>query len=99
MILLLDIGNTHTHLGLADGKKIARTRDLPTKNWFAGTGAADLLNFLDADKCEGAALCSVVPDATPLAILAIQQLCHVDPLELTHAMRWPSANSSVRPRS
>jgi type III pantothenate kinase len=109
MILLLDIGNTHTHLGIvpvgrarhpgrageAHGTarrgrlalpmigKIAQTRDVPTKNWFAGTGAADLTEFLGNQWPTGAALCSVVPDATPLAVLAIQQLYEMTPLELT----------------
>lgn len=85
MILLLDIGNTHTHLGIAAGEKIKRTLDLPTRNWFAGTGAADLKGFLGRDKLQGAALCSVVPDATPLAVLAVQQLSGIIPRELTHA--------------
>lgn len=84
MILLLDIGNTHTHLGLAAGEKIKRTRDLPTKNWFAGTGAEDLAAFLRGDKPEDAALCSVVPGATPLAVLGVQATAGVVPRELTH---------------
>jgi len=84
MILLLDIGNTHTHLGLATAKgKLRRTLDLPTHNWFAGTGASDLDEFLAGDRVEAAALCSVVPDATPLATLAVQQICKVNPFELT----------------
>lgn len=83
MILLLDIGNTHTHLGLGAGGTIARAQDIPTKSWFAGSGFGELGNFLGKRRPIGAALCSVVPDATPLAILAVQQLCRIDPLELT----------------
>lgn len=83
MILLLDIGNTHTHLGLATNGKIRRTLDVPTHNWFAGTAANDLERFLTGHRAEAAALCSVVPDATPLAVLAVQQVGKVDPLVLT----------------
>ena len=83
MILLLDIGNTHTHLGLAVRGRIAHSRDTPTKNWFAGAGASALAAFLGNRRPLGAALCSVVPDATPLATLAVQQLCGIDPRELT----------------
>src|SRR5438093_2603647 len=83
MILLLDIGNTHTHLGVANRGKVGRTSEVPTKDWFAGRAASDLQKFLGARKLEGAALCSVVPDATPLAVLAVQQICSVGPRELT----------------
>ena len=82
MILLLDIGNTHTHLGLAVRGKLARARDTATKNWFAGAGASELASFLGGQRPVGSALCSVVPDATPLATLAVQQLCGIEPLEL-----------------
>ena len=84
MILLLDIGNTHTHLGLAaPSGKLRRTADVPTHDWFAGTAPGDLEQFLASHRPEAAALCSVVPDATPLAILAVEQIAKVDPLELT----------------
>ena len=81
MILLLDIGNTHTHLGLAVRGRVAHAQDTPTKNWFAG--ANELAAFLGNRRPVGAALCSVVPDATPLATFAVQQLCGIDPRELT----------------
>lgn len=83
MILLLDIGNTHSHLGFATNGRIRRTMDIPTHNWFAGSAGNDLDRFLAGKRPEAAALCSVVPDATPLVILAVQQICKVDPLELT----------------
>ena len=83
MILLLDIGNTHTHLGVANDGKIVRAADVPTKDWFAGMAAADLEKFLGGKKVEGAALCSVVPDATPLAIMAVQRIGRVKARELT----------------
>src|SRR6185436_2165333 len=83
MILLLDIGNTHTHLGVANRGKVSRVSDIPTRDWFAGTATADLQKFLGRKQPEGAALCSVVPDATPLAVLAVQQISGVAPRELT----------------
>ena len=39
MILLFDIGNTHTHLGLANGRRVVRRADIPTAVWFDGTAA------------------------------------------------------------
>jgi type III pantothenate kinase len=65
MILLLDIGNTNTHAGLAQDGKIRRHIDIPTASW-AGSGADKrLARFVAGETLEGAALCSVVPKATP----------------------------------
>ena len=36
MILLLDIGNTHTHLGLADADGVRRQTNLKTALWQTG---------------------------------------------------------------
>jgi len=64
MILLFDIGNTHTHLGLADGRRVTKHMDLPTRAWFADAGAT-VRRFVGRAKLDGAAVCSVVPKATP----------------------------------
>ena len=67
IILLFDIGNTHTHLGLADGKRVVKMADIPTRAWFDGTAAARVKKFAGAKKIAGAVLSSVVPRATPQA--------------------------------
>ena len=36
MLLLFDIGNTHTHLGLADEKRVLQQTDISTLTWFGG---------------------------------------------------------------
>ena len=33
MILLLDIGNTHTHVGLATRRAVRSRQDFPTADW------------------------------------------------------------------
>jgi type III pantothenate kinase len=63
MLLLLDIGNTHTHLGLAGGKVIRQT-EIPTKHWLDRKAGALVGSFCGKCKITGAALCSVVPKAT-----------------------------------
>ncbi len=45
MILLFDIGNTHTHLGLADGRRVLKQTDIPTLTWFGGGAAALVKKF------------------------------------------------------
>ena len=66
MILLFDIGNTHTHLGLANGKKVIRQANIRTAGWFEKTAKTEVQKFIGKSKLEGAALCSVVPKATSL---------------------------------
>ena len=66
MILLFDIGNTHTHIGLADGRRVRKQTDIPTRTWFGGGAAMRVKKFTGAAKIDGAVLCSVVPRATPL---------------------------------
>jgi len=83
MILLFDIGNTNTHLGLADKRRIVKQADIPTAAWLNGSVKDLLLKFLARNSLEGAALCSVVPRTTPLILKAVWQLWKVDALELT----------------
>ncbi|HEU5124441.1 MAG TPA: type III pantothenate kinase [Verrucomicrobiae bacterium] len=83
MILLFDIGNTHTHVGLANGKRVLRQTDIPTASWSNGHARNLLLDFVDRTPVESAALCSVVPKATPLVLKAVWQAWKKPTLELT----------------
>ena len=65
MILLFDIGNTNTHLGLSDGKRIKKQLDVPTRDWFSGRAGSMVRNFVGRAEPTDAILCSVVPKATP----------------------------------
>ena len=82
MILLFDIGNTHTHVGLADDRRVLKQADIPTLVWFGGGALALVKRFAGAGKIEGAVLCSVVPRATPLVRKAVRALWKLDTLEL-----------------
>lgn len=82
MILLFDIGNTHTHLGLADGQRVLKHADIPTFSWMAGGAAGRVRKFTGNDKITGAALCSVVPRATPLVKKFVQSAWKLETLEL-----------------
>ncbi len=66
MLLLFDIGNTHTHVGLADAQRVVKQGDIPTYSWLAGGAAGRVKNFIGHSPIEGAAVCSVVPAVTPL---------------------------------
>jgi type III pantothenate kinase len=79
MILLLDIGNTHTHLGLANRKRILRTREVPTADVRSGGLTAVLRSWLKGFSLEGACLCSVVPKATGPARRAVYSVIGILP--------------------
>ena len=82
MILLFDIGNTHTHIGLADGTRVVKQADIPTLAWFGGGAAARVEKFVGKNKIAGAILCSVVPRATPLARKLVRAGWKLEALEL-----------------
>ena len=82
MILLFDIGNTHTHVGLADGTRVVKQADIPTLAWFGGGAAALVKAFAGNKSIDGAILCSVVPRATPLVRKVVRAGWKVDALEL-----------------
>lgn len=83
MILLFDIGNTNTHLGLANSKRVIKQADIPTAAWFSGTAAKIVAKFAARTRLDGTALCSVVPRATPLVVQSVRRLCRLPCLELT----------------
>ena len=84
-LLLFDIGNTHTHLGLASARRVFRQMNIPTTAWFDGTADRLVRQFGGSAKITGAALCSVVPRATPHVIRATKRLWKLSPLALTPA--------------
>ena len=84
MLLLFDIGNTHTHVGLATNARVLKQINVPTRDWYGGStrAAALVKKFVGTRKMDGAALCSVVPRATPHVRKAIRKLWNLDALEL-----------------
>jgi type III pantothenate kinase len=82
MILLFDIGNTHTHVGLADDQRVLKQINVPTREWFGGNAKAGVVKFVGAKKIEGAVLCSVVPRATPFVRKTVWAIWKLETLEL-----------------
>ena len=83
MILLLDIGNTNTHLGLADRRKVRKQTNIPTEGWFNGAAERLVQKFVSRIPIEGSALCSVVPRATGFVQRLLQRRWNFRGLELS----------------
>ena len=99
MILLFDIGNTHTHIGLANDRRVVKQTNIPTLTWFGGAAPGLVGKFIGRSVIEGAALCSVVPRVTPRVKRAVRRLWRLETLELTPAtialvgINYPRPNS------
>jgi type III pantothenate kinase len=83
MLLLFDIGNTNTHLGLANSRRVVKQADIPTAAWLNGAAESRVMKFIGGARLEGVALCSVVPRATPLVCRMAKRLWRLPCLELT----------------
>ncbi len=84
MILLFDIGNTNTHLGLADAERVVKQANISTAAWSAGHAEKLVSSFVRTAKIDGAVLCSVVPHATPFVHAFCREKWKLKCLELTH---------------
>ncbi len=83
MILLLDIGNTNTHLGLGNERRVVRQADIPTAGWTNGAASRQVMDFVGRTRLKGAILCSVVPRAIPAVQRAARRWWRLPCLELT----------------
>jgi len=84
MFLLFDIGNTHTHIGLADADRVGRQVDVLTKGWGDEEALRRLARLAGSRPFTGAAVCSVVPEATPKVRAAVRECWGLPLFELTH---------------
>src|SRR5664279_2517753 len=83
MILLFDIGNTNTHLGLANSRRVVKQADIPTSAWFDNAALKLLADFTGRKRFRGAAVCSVVPMASPIVCEVVWHIWNVRCLVLT----------------
>jgi type III pantothenate kinase len=83
MILLLDIGNTNTHVGLANSSRIIRHANLPTADLLHGKAARAIALLVAGRPVQGAAIASVVPRATRPAQAVVRDRWGVQPFVLT----------------
>jgi type III pantothenate kinase len=78
-ILLIDVGNTNTHIGLATEKKILAQADIPTSSLPTGslTRAAKKIG---GKKISGAIIASVVPKIIPVVRAELARQFRITPL-------------------
>jgi type III pantothenate kinase len=99
MLLLIDIGNTNTHLGLANSQRVLARNNVKTADWFNGAAEAALGTFVGQKRLEGAACCSVVPRATPRVTRTVRRIWKLDCFELTSETVRDLGMDYPRPRT
>jgi type III pantothenate kinase len=85
MLLLFDIGNTHTHVALSQDEKFLRPRNFRTEDWASGKMPREILRHIGRATINAAGLCSVVPPATSSALAFIERTWGVTPFQLNSA--------------
>jgi type III pantothenate kinase len=83
MILLFDIGNTNTHVGLANNQRVTRYTDIPTAAFFTAKAGKQLRKFVGKAEIRDVVICSVVPRATPRIQSVIRSFWKLRAIELT----------------
>lgn len=84
MILLIDIGNTHTNIGLGDDKEVGATSGFATHGLTLAEQIAALRSLCKATP-EAAVVCSVVPEKTSTIQVALRQAFELFATELNHS--------------
>ena len=84
MILLFDIGNTNTHLGLANARRVVKQADIPTAAWFDGTAREAGREIRRPARGSKARLCAASCRAPRRSCARLcKRLWHLPCLELT----------------
>lgn len=99
MILVLDVGNTHTHIGLFTVGRLRATWKLSTEPRRTVDEYCILLHGIlgDETSLEGAIVCSVVPRVSPPLAEAVARACHVEPMILDHETEMGIVNAYRHP--
>jgi type III pantothenate kinase len=99
MLVLFDIGNTHTHLGFVESEVVERQTEIPTQSWLSGGAQASLEHALEGQQVKGACLCSVVPSVTASVKRLMKSDWGIDCHEINHrtvkgvSIEYPNPNS------
>ena len=84
VLLLLDIGNTHTHGAVANNTRIIGAVNWPTAAWRDGRMPGLIARQFPSRNITGIALCSVVPSATVIALRESKHRWGIKAFQLDH---------------
>jgi type III pantothenate kinase len=99
MILLIDVGNTSTTLGLWNGARVVKTGRVPTSVREANAVLALVQHWLGRRKISDAVLSTVVPAVRPLWRKVCNALGAKSPLDVNHRLKLGVKISYPHPAS
>ncbi|MCB2156381.1 type III pantothenate kinase [bacterium] len=103
MFLAIDVGNTHTTLGLMDDTKVLREWRITTSRHQTADELQITLRFLGgidqvpAEEWRGAALCSVVPSINTIFARSVKEVIGIDCVVLSNKMDLGLKNEYEHP--
>lgn len=87
-LLVIDVGNTSTSVGLVTGGRIRRVVRMPSHDAVHGERIVRLLDGLTRKTAaESAVLCSVVPRLNPGWVRVLKEECGAPPLVVSHRIK------------
>ena len=99
MILVIDIGNTSTHLGLYRGGKIRRKCRVPTGLTTIKAIKSELRCFLKKSRVDAVGVSSVVPDVNRAWTKGVDAVTDAEPMFVNHQLDVGVAIDYPRPES
>lgn len=98
-VLLVDIGNTSTALGIGRGTRIVNVQWIDTRTCTRKALAEAVAKVCGTAPPSGAAVCSVVPRLNRVFIDVIRTTCKVDALLVTHRLELGVSINYRKPES
>ena len=104
MLLVADVGNTNTTLGVFEGDKLRATWNIATHIHHTVDEYANPLFFLlnhegiGVTDIKGVSMCSVVPPLTPVFQELFERYCHITPLVVEAGVKTGVAIRMDNPR-
>lgn len=85
-LLVVDVGNSSTALGVYAGGRIVRRERIPTRQLKVRAATALMRDVIGSRGVDGAALASVAPSVVPVVAKAVHAAAGVDPLRIHYQL-------------
>ncbi len=99
LLVVVDIGNTSSTLGLCQGRRVLNSLRVETTLREATAIQQSLRRLVGGRKADGAVLCSVVPAVNPLWALCIRDALAVEALLVEHTLDFGIPITYPKPES
>jgi len=96
MVVIIDIGNTNTHMGIYKSKKLMETYTIPTSEKF---DSVRIKKLFEGKQFEGAAIASVVPALTTNFVSYFRKNFCIAPIIISSKLNMPIKFDYYKPET